>query len=198
MIFLDSFIPYYKNNGGVFDCEELVQYTFVSGTEVRKKASDEVKDSEDFRAGMIYQAYNQYPKVHPFVNVAIIDNDKVLLARSPYDNKWKFIGGFVKPSDNSYELATKRIISEDVGINLEIGTFNYIGSTRIVDWRYKGEEDEVITTFYKTKRGWGNIEPSDDISELKFWDIKDITETIMVDEHQPLLSMFINDMKFKN
>lgn len=191
----DSFIPYYKNNGGIFDCEELVQYTFVSGTEVRKKASDEVKDSEDFRAGLIYQAYNQFPKVHPFVNIAIVDSDKVLLARSPYDSKWKFIGGFVRPLDKSYELAAKRKISEDVGVNLEIGNLKYIGSTQIADWRYKSEEDEVITNFYKTDRGWGNIEPSDDISELKFWDIKDIDESIMVDEHKSLLSMFIIDMK---
>jgi hypothetical protein len=32
----DSFIPYYQKGKGQFDCKELDQYTFVSGTEVRK------------------------------------------------------------------------------------------------------------------------------------------------------------------
>lgn len=67
----DSFIPYYKRGGGQFDCKELDQYTFVSGTEVRKMVSEKVQDSPEFRAGVIYQSYNQYPKVHPCVDIAI-------------------------------------------------------------------------------------------------------------------------------
>ena len=53
----DSFIPFYKNGGGHFDTKELEQHTFVSGTEVRKLISETVKNSSDFRAGVIYNQY---------------------------------------------------------------------------------------------------------------------------------------------
>ena len=192
----DSFIPYYKKGGGQFDCEELNEYgTFVSGTEVRKMVSEEVKDSVDFRAGVIYQSYNQYPKVHPCVDVAITDNDKVLLAKRPYEDAWRFIGGFSRPTDSSYEHTARRKISEDAGSNLSITNLTYIGSIQVPDWRYQSEEDKIMCILYKTTKGWGRIEPSDDVSELKFFNIEDLNEEMMVNEHKILMTMFLEDLK---
>jgi bifunctional NMN adenylyltransferase/nudix hydrolase len=192
----DSFIPYYKNGGGQFDCQELDEYgTFVSGTEVRKMLSEEVKDSADFRAGVIYQSYNQYPKVHPCVDVAIIDNDKILLAKRPYEDAWRFIGGFSKPTDSSYENTARRKVSEDVGGNLSITELNYIGSVQVPDWRYQSEEDKIMTILFKTTKGWGRIEPSDDVSELRFFKIEELNDDMIVNEHKILLKMFLEDVK---
>lgn len=191
----DSFIPYYKKGGGQFDCEELNEYgTFVSGTEVRKMVSEEVKDSVDFRAGVIYQSYNQYPKVHPCVDVAITDNDKLLLAKRPYEDNWRFIGGFSNPTDTSYEHTARRKVSEDAGGNLSITHLNYIGSVQVPDWRYQSEEDKIMSILYKTTKGWGRIEPSDDVSELKFFSIEELNDDMIVDEHKILLEMFIEYM----
>jgi bifunctional NMN adenylyltransferase/nudix hydrolase len=192
----DSFIPYYKKGGGQFDCEELNEYgTFVSGTEVRKMVSEEVKDSVDFRAGVIYQSYNQYPKVHPCVDVAITDNDKVLLAKRPYEDAWRFIGGFSRPTDSSYEHTARRKVSEDAGKNLSITNLTYIGSVQVPDWRYQSEEDKIMSVLFKTTKGWGRIEPSDDVSELKFFNIEDLNEEMMVNEHKILMTMFLEDLK---
>jgi bifunctional NMN adenylyltransferase/nudix hydrolase len=192
----DSFIPYYKKGGGQFDCEELNEYgTFVSGTEVRKMVSEEVKDSVDFRAGVIYQSYNQYPKVHPCVDVAITDNDKVLLAKRPYEDSWRFIGGFSRPTDSSYEHTARRKVSEDAGKNLSITNLTYIGSVQVPDWRYQSEEDKIMSVLFKTTKGWGRIEPSDDVSELKFFNIEDLNEEMMVNEHKILMTMFLEDLK---
>ncbi len=193
----DSFIPYYKNGGGQFDCKELDQYTFVSGTEVRKMVSEQVKDSSDFRAGVIYQAYNQYPKVHPCVDVAILDNnqEKLLLAKRPFEDGWRFIGGFSKPTDTSYEHTARRKVSEDAGRNLSITNLNYIGSVQVPDWRYKSEEDKIMSILYKTTKGWGMIEPSDDVSELKWFDISELDKIKIVNEHKILLEMFSENMK---
>jgi bifunctional NMN adenylyltransferase/nudix hydrolase len=192
----DSFIPYYKKGGGQFDCEELNEYgTFVSGTEVRKMVSEEVKDSTDFRAGVIYQSYNQYPKVHPCVDVAIIDNDKVLLAKRPYEDGWRFIGGFAKPTDTSYEHTARRKVGEDVGRNLSITHLNYIGSVQVPDWRYQSEEDKIMSILYKTTKGWGRIEPSDDVSELKWFDINELEKVEIVSEHKVLMTIFLEDLK---
>jgi len=193
----DSFIPYYKNGGGQFDCKELDQYTFVSGTEVRKMVSEQVKDSADFRAGVIYQSYNQYPKVHPCVDVAILDSnqEKLLLAKRPFEDGWRFIGGFSHPNDVSFEQTAKRKIREDVGINLVVSELKYIGSTVIPDWRYQSEEDKIITTLYKTVKGWGMIEPSDDVSELMWVDISELDKITIVKEHKILLEMFLENIK---
>ena len=202
----DSFIPYYQKGKGQFDCKELDQYTFVSGTEVRKIVSETVKNSTDFRAGVIYNAYNQYPKVHPCVDIAILDenNTMILLAKRPYESGWRFIGGFAHPDDPSYESTAKRKISQDAGERLETSELQYIGSKMIPDWRYRGEEDKIISVLYKTKYTGGVIEPSDDVSELKWWNLHDISQYWfdvednvvgpIVDEHKPLLKMFLKNI----
>jgi bifunctional NMN adenylyltransferase/nudix hydrolase len=196
----DSFIPYYKNGGGQFDCKELEQYAFVSGTEVRKMVSSEVKDSQDFRAGMIYQSYNQYPKVHPCVDIAILneEEDKVLLAKRPFEDGWRFIGGFSKPTDVSYEHTARRKVSEDAGRNLSVNTPIYVGSVQIPDWRYQSEEDKILSILFITKKEFGSIQPSDDISELKFFNIDELKEENFVKEHKVLLEMFLKNKKYSN
>ncbi len=200
----DSFIPYYKKGGGLFDCKELDQYTFVSGTEVRKIVSEQVKESSDFRAGVIYQSYNQYPKVHPSIDIAPFNEDgtKVLLAKKPNEDGWRFIGGFAHPKDASYEDTAKRKFMDEAG-QAEIGDIKYITSLRVDDWRYRSEEDKITTILFKCKFMFGRIEPSQEISELRWFDLKWIrdtwydmndnhtTEVGMVQEHQELMKLLI-------
>jgi bifunctional NMN adenylyltransferase/nudix hydrolase len=157
--------------------------------------SSEVKESTDFRAGVIYQSYNQYPKVHPCVDIAIMDGDKVLLAKRPYEDTWRFIGGFAKPTDTSYENTARRKVSDDVGLNLETTDLKYIGSAQVPDWRYQSEEDKIVTILFKTTKGCGRIEPSENVSELKFFNIKELNEGIIVNEHKILLKMLLEDLK---
>ena len=201
----DSFIPYYKRGGGQFDCKELDQYTFVSGTEVRKMVSEKVQDSPEFRAGVIYQSYNQYPKVHPCVDVAIFNEDgtKVLLARKPFEDGWRFIGGFAHPNDESYEMTAKRKVHDEAG-HIEVGDIRYVTSLKVDDWRYRTEEDKILTILFKCKFMFGSIEPSQEISELRWFELKWIrdswfdlndkhttTKEGMVKEHQELMSTLI-------
>ncbi len=171
----DSFIPFYKNGNGIFDTKELEQTTYVSGTEVRKIVSDTVKNSPDFRAGIIYNAYNQYHKVYTHVDVVILNESKdcILLSRSPNEDMWKFIGGFASPKDASYEESAFRKIHEDVGMDVEITDIKYLGSMKSNDWRYKSEEDKIMSLFYECKLS-GNLKPSEDISEVKWFPISDV------------------------
>lgn len=199
----DSFIPYYKKGGGVFDCKELEQHTFVSGTEARRIVSEQVKESADFRSGVIYQAYNQYPKVHPCIDIVPFNEDgtKILLAKKPNENGWRFIGGFAHPNDSSYEHTARRKFIEKAG-NVEIGSIEYITSLKVDDWRYRSEEDKILTILFKCKYIFGRIEPSQEISELKWFDLKWIrdawydlrdnhTSDGMVKEHQELMKILI-------
>ncbi len=201
----DSFIPYYKKGGGQFDCKELEQHTFVSGTEVRKQVSETVQNSSEFRSGAIYQAYNQYPKVHPCVDIVPFNDDgtKIILARKPFEDGWRFIGGFAHPNDKTYEITAKRKLIDEAG-NLEIGDITYITSLNVDDWRYKSEEDKIMTILYKCKFIFGRIEPSQEISELKWIDLKWIRDKWydikgehitgndgMVREHQELMRILL-------
>lgn len=180
----DGFISYYH---GRFSTTEIEQTIFVSGTEVRKEVSREVKPSADFRSGVIYAAYNQYPKVFATVDVAIIDGDRILLGRKPTQDKFRFLGGFTDPTDNSFEDAAKREVKEESGLDVE--EVVYLGSCRIDDWRYRNEEDKIMTHLFTAKYTSGNPHATDDIAELKWFNIKDLKEEDFVKEQYPLFKI---------
>ncbi len=185
----DSFVKYYKGN---FDTKVLEPKDAPAGTQIRLEVSQEVKLSPDFRAGVIFAAYNQYDKVYPTVDIAIMDRDKVLLGRKSGQTKFRFPGGFTDPTDNCYEKAAKREVHEETG--LEIGDVKYVGSAKIDDWRYRSEHDKIITLFFKAKFVYGNAVANDDLTELKWFDLKNLTEAEMVEEHHVLLKMLIENL----
>lgn len=183
----DSFIKYYSGN---FETSELPEYQSPSGTEVRKSISREVKSSADFRAGVIFAAYNQYPKVYPTVDVAIMKDDHVLLGRKEGQSQYRFIGGFTDPTDNSYEEAAIREAEEETGV--QIGNLTYIGSARVDDWRYRSEADKIITHLFIADYISGDAVAKDDIVELKWFDTAALTIEDLVSEHHPLFQLFKN------
>ena len=65
----DSFINHYH---GKYPTQELEQDVWVSGNEIRAEISKKsVKSSPDFRAGVVWAAYSQFPTAYPCVDVAI-------------------------------------------------------------------------------------------------------------------------------
>jgi bifunctional NMN adenylyltransferase/nudix hydrolase len=103
----DSFIPYYS---GEFPCREVEPSAYIaaSGTLERRNALLEVRSSADWRAGVVYAAYNRYLQVLPTVDVAVTretdDGElEILLAKKPGEKGYRLIGGFVSPTDGSLE-----------------------------------------------------------------------------------------------
>jgi bifunctional NMN adenylyltransferase/nudix hydrolase len=186
----DGFVKYYH---GKFSTTEIEQTIFVSGTEVRKEVSREVKRSADFRSGVIYATYNQYPKVFATVDVAIIDGERTLLGRKPNQEKFRFLGGFADPTDNSYEESAKREVQEESG--LEVADIVYLGSCKIDDWRYRSEEDKIITHLFTAKYIFGNPQATDDIAELRWYNLKELKEDVFVKEHIPLFKILKEKLK---
>jgi bifunctional NMN adenylyltransferase/nudix hydrolase len=168
----DSFLPHYM---GGFDTTELEQTVYVSGTEIRKQISEEIKSSEDWRAGVIYDAYNRYPVSFQTVDIAAMSSDgqRLLLAKKPGESAYRFIGGFVDPSDISLEHAARREFMEETG-GAEINGLTYFGSWRIEDWRYRNEESKIMSALFIGTYTFGSLRPSDDISELKWFHMKDL------------------------
>jgi len=183
----DSFIGYYS---GQYNTQELPESGDYNSTVIRQQISDKVMDSESFRVGVIYAYSNTYLKVYPTVDIALFRNNKkeILLGRKNIDNKWRLLGGFTDPTDDSYEIAAQRELREECG-PVETTPMRYEASLRVNDWRYRREEDKIITTLFSTDYVSGEVKGSDDIAEVKWFTLKELTDMLenktIAEEHYP-------------
>ena len=189
----DSFIPYYSGRCETVDLPEHGDY---SATELRSKYADKVFDSRDFRAGILYAYYNQYKKVYPTVDIAVFRDDKteMLLGKKSINNKWRLVGGFADPEDESYEAAAQRELTEECG-PIEVGELTYETSARINDWRYRNEVDKITTTLFSCDYHYGDPQAQDDIAELGWFKLADLPTMIergeISEEHTGLFRFLI-------
>jgi bifunctional NMN adenylyltransferase/nudix hydrolase len=189
----DSFIPFYS---GKLDVEQLPETGAYSSTLLRDQISDRVLDSEEFRTGIIYAYSNTYLKVYPTVDIAVFRNNKteILLGKKTIDNKWRLLGGFSDPTDDSYEAAAKRELTEECG-EIDTTPMHYEGSFRVADWRYMSEADKIITSMFSCDYVSGETKGSDDIAEVKWFSLAEVNEMMLVkltaSEHFPQLSALI-------
>lgn len=180
----ESFIDHYT---GRYQTCEIEQDVYVSGTSERKKVSVKTKASGDFRAGVIWAAYNQYPKAIPTVDVIIWDaNKRLLMARKPDEALYRFIGGFAQGHE-TYEQSARREVSEEA--HIEISDPKYVGSHVVDDWRYRRELDGIVTVLFEATHVFGRPTPDDDICELRWFHADEISENDLVVEHRPLLRL---------
>jgi bifunctional NMN adenylyltransferase/nudix hydrolase len=194
----DSFIPHYS---GRFRCEEISNAIEQSATARRNQIKREVRDTEDFRAGILYHAANSYPNVFPCVDAAIIkegENPMILVARKPNEKLYRFPGGHVDPEDSSYEAAAKREAREECG-NIELGKPEYVTSMKVDDWRYRSSKNKITTALYKMKYLWGNISANDDIVECKWMAASELLEEgsivkNIVPEHRELMIALLGNL----
>ena len=155
----DSFIKSYSPTG-VFDTHELDIIPDSVGTDIRKELAETAINSEEFRRGAIYASTNNFAKVYTTVDVAIIKENTVLMGNKIGHKDLHFIGGFVDPTDLSFEDAALRELHEEVVLEVDNSKIKYIGSTQIQDWRYKKEE-KVITSFYTVPYIFGTPVPKE-------------------------------------
>lgn len=195
----DAFIPYYY---GRYETVELADSVDISGTQVREAASNEVRQHSEFRRGVVYSAYNKHPATYPTVDIAVVKykgvDVQIALGRKPNDlpGLWRFPGGFVDPGkDSDLESAARRELGEEMGVSVNIDELRYIGSHNVNDWRYRNELDQVVTTLFITKYLWGPLTPGDDLSEAKWFDLKDFNMETLVEGHRPLMQMILTHLE---
>jgi bifunctional NMN adenylyltransferase/nudix hydrolase len=193
----DSFKSYYSGSNETVDLPENGDH---SATTIREQISDKVMDSEEFRTGIIYAYANTYPKVYPTVDIAVFQNERteILLGRKDIDNKWRLLGGFSDPTDDSFEAAAARELREECG-DIVATPMQYEGSFRVADWRYKNETDKIITTLFSTDYISGIPQGSDDIAEVKWFTLDTVLGMIdsktIAPEHIRHLSVLLKKYK---
>ena len=201
----DSFIPYYS---GKFDTEDIgnaipEHASEISGTSRRLEIKRTVRDTPDFRAGILYHAANTYPNAFQCVDIAIIkENKQILLCRKPDETLFRFPGGHVDPSDESLESAAKREAVEECG-DIELSKPKYITSMKVDDWRYRNSKNKIITALFKCDFIYGNPTANDDIEEVKWFDINELYKEgniikNIVPEHRHLMIELMSEFKLEN
>lgn len=193
----DSFMPYYK---GQLQKVALPEFGEHSATAIRNENSDKVLDSVDFRMGINYAFQNTYSKVYPTVDIAVLKegDTQVLLGKKYNAPEWRFPGGFTDPTDDNYETAARRELQEECG-DLEINAMQYVGSAKIDDWRYRSEEDKIMTLFFKTQWVFGHAKANDDLKELDWFPVKELQAMMqqgtIVKEHHVLVNLLLSNLK---
>lgn len=151
----------------------------------------EKPDSVEFREGRVHAFQTRYPTVYPTVDVALFRENKkeILLGKKDIDNRWRLIGGFVDPADDSYEIAAARELREEAG-DVTTSEMVYERSFKIDDWRYRYEEDKIISCLFSADYLRGSAAGSDDLAEVRwflFSEVNDLLESQEIaSEHIPL------------
>ena len=191
----DSFIPHYKGRFPVIELEPSSEH---NATNIREEIARETLETSDFRAGVIYSAFNQRAVTYPTVDVCAYNDDgEILMARKPKEKYWRFVGGFVDPTDESYERAALREFSEETGGSCVIGNLKYVLSHRVSDWRYAKEESGIMTTLFLGHRQMGFAKASDDIADVKWIPIREFSNyngvrTKVMPEHREMMIALVN------
>ncbi len=163
----DSFINSYAGRYPTF---ELAVVNEEAGTRIREEIGKTVWNCKEFRAGVIHSCQNQYPKVFPTVDMAVVKGNQVLLGRRTVDSPLRFPGGFVDPTDGSLEIAAIRELSEEVDVEVD-NECEYLGSFIINDWRYKTPDEKIMTTLFKFKYLHGTASVIDEFACFEWVDI---------------------------
>lgn len=190
----NSFIPHYQ---GRHQTTELTSdFVEVSGTDIRDEVSREILESSKFRAGVIHSVYARYAVTYPTVDVcAYNDSGQILLARKPDEELYRFIGGFVDATDVSLESAAYREFMEEVN-HCHISGLKYILSQKVDDWRYRSEQDGIMTTLFLGRFSHGQIKATDDVAEVKWFNASDLSNSSFIQrnvmpEHQDMMAKLI-------
>lgn len=188
----DSFIASYS---GVFPVVELPVLVCPSGTEIRQKIGEVVVDSADWRKGVIWSTQNRYPVCFPTADVAVLNDTgkQILLGRKKYSSKWCFFGGFADAVSPTYEADARREVSEESN-GIEISEPEYIGSALSTGGRYAKSKDKIKTLFFKATFIFGQPKGTDDIEEVRWFDLKDVQKVLSAN-HMHLFEMLKTNLK---
>ncbi len=193
-----SFLTGFKKE---YEHVNLIPFADFSATEIREQIARRYpsgRESDDaIREGIIFAAYNRFPMVVSTVDNAIFDVQEgqvgVWFGSKPGERKRRLIGGFAEPTSASDEEDAIREAEEETG--LVVAAPKYLGNYTIDDWRFRGEVDKIRTRFFATTVVGGEPKENDDIAEIEFIPLRDLTADKIIQGHQPLIVRLLEWLK---
>lgn len=177
----------------------------ISGTSIRAEDGNKPINSSDFRTGMVYSAFQNYPRLSTCVDIVVQSNNtgktRVLMGCKKGETKLRFPGGFVEASDLTLEKAAARELSEEVG-DIDVGgaeSMKYIGSLVINDWR-DTEDRRVITNLFVTDLVFGLPVAQDDLSTVRWVEVEELARMLTLrnnfsGDHARLAVMYLRHLE---
>lgn len=190
----DSFIKTYQ---GRYDTFEMAIINEAQGSKIREDVGKTVCNSTEFRRGIIFACQNQYPKVFPTVDMAVVKKEAkdffVLLANRTHNSLGQFPGGFVDPSDATMEEAAKRELMEELDVSVG-DSVSYVGSCLIEDWRYTTPDERIMTTLFQLDYVSGSGKPIDEFVDSDWVCVHPDNLQVVKRGHRPLFLMLISKL----
>ncbi|MEM3399623.1 MAG: NUDIX hydrolase [Candidatus Micrarchaeia archaeon] len=127
-------------------------------------------------------------KRRPFlvVDAIIVDGERVVLVRRknpPFAGKWALPGGFVEYGETC-EKACIREVKEETGLDVEILDLVGVFSDPARDPR-----GHTVSVAYQCRKSGGRLKGSDDATEARWFDIKDLPELAF--DHELIMRGFL-------
>src|ERR1051326_459406 len=184
----DGFKDHYHGKYRVIQMDSIPDY---SGTALRAKARLHPIDSVDFRKGVIYGVGSKYPTTFMTVDIAIVRDGAVMMAKRPGATHYRFPGGFLDFDDSNFEAACKRELFEETGLTVgDPRAFKYVATIPVDDWRYRGHPDaRIMTSLFMVNENDTNGEivlDGDELVDHMFLSIHGDTMESVTHEHKPL------------
>lgn len=132
--------------------------------------------------------------IHCCASIIIINEKGQMLLGKRTDNlKWGYSGGAIE-IDERVEDAAKRELFEETGLTAGIMELFMINSGPEVHYTYpNGDEVSNIEIIYVCRDYTGELKPqAEEISELKFFDLKDIELEMTSPPIRPVIEKYIN------
>lgn len=180
-----GFASHYK---GRYRVNHIKEIDFYRGSELREIQGKMVPLTKEGRSGVIYGVANQWPRVYPTVDMAVLnDKGEVLLGIKRDMEGLRFPGGFVDPTDKDLEEAARREVYEECG-GIETGDYTYICSGIVDDWRYRNRSAKIMSTLFSCKYVFGNYAEAcnkidSEFVKLRFYPSHQSTLHLMADTH---------------
>lgn len=196
----ESFAPHYHGRHKVRELEIEVPPSLTS-TDIRAKLTNQVMESPDFRAGIIYAMNQLWPRLIPVVDIAIVHKAEkglmLLLGKKKDDTNWRFPGGHAIKKNSTFEADAKMEVFEETG--LDVHDLEYIGSGLVDSWRWRSEPSEGFKTiFYLAHSMTMGGKGADDLAESRWFEFSKLTVNDIEKEHKPLFEMLKQHLTAKN
>ncbi len=198
----DSFVKSYT---GQFQTKEIETPHQDNATDLRGACIIHIEDDKMFRSGIIHAIGSRHPSPFLTVDIAPIRETylnetenpfakrperQVLFGKKKGEKHFRFVGGFVDPTDESIQAAAYRELREEVG-HIATVEWKLIGEAKIDDWRYRKDDEKIFTNLFACTYIHGPAIASDDIESIEWIPVDKIKETKFMPAHVPLVKILL-------